>query len=388
MFPSIYLNCSDAPQALYPQIKKLLLFTDEVHIMNPNPLLLEKYGQISPGEFLKLCGDGHNGEQSAIRPMCRESFIDKTLRRNRVDLASQDYDDTFFKHLSVICKESGRILDEASYEPARLWTAETFTGLGEKSFKNIASLTQQWLKYIPSNRVARMHSVAEACGKSLEWIFVDTIHQELYLKANSGAKEHTPTPIDAQALMYLNALETSKVSRNFVAMPSFSTDRSQKLIALINELFPIDMWTHEQLSQASADDIFAFRRQHRREIDTLTNEIWDRAWREHRDPIEVGRDYANEREEEIKSVVRKVIAGAPLLAHLIDLVAGNYFEVIRALSDVGELLAVYEFLPRVQSAVNSSVRHLAPGERKIVFSSYLFLDTIGQVRDRPPNQVF
>jgi len=77
MFPSVYLNCSDAPQALYPQIKKLLLFTDEVHIMNPNPILLEKHGNISPGDFLTLCGDSRTGEPPAIRPICCESFLYK-----------------------------------------------------------------------------------------------------------------------------------------------------------------------------------------------------------------------------------------------------------------------------------------------------------------------
>lgn len=379
MFPSIYLNCSDAPDALYPHLKKLLLFAREVHIMNANPVLLEERAGINSTDFLRLCTfDSRTEQPPAIHPICRKSFIDKELRKDRADLVNDEFDETFYSCLSALCGPRGRILDKNSYSRANHATEDVFKEIGDAQFGHIESLSKSWLDQLPRNRRDRMLSVADRERRQLEWIFVDTVYQELVVKDCSGADEHAPAPMDVEALMFLNAIFPSKSAQNKLIFPSEKVNWEQ-VRDLIDGLFPRDAFSSEQLLEMSAEQIFSFRHRHSAELGKLYTSILKRARDEDRIPFEVAKHYARDAKEDLETLVSNIETGVNVAIALGSLfAAGPWAAALGYFSSAAAMLGIRTYFPRVQSEMTYRIaRHLAPNDKKIIFSSCLFQETIG-----------
>jgi len=376
MFPSIYLNCSDAPDALYPHLKKLLLFTSEVHIMNPHPGLLAERARITPGTFLDLCnGDPRTGHAPVIRPICRDTFVDRERRKARVDWADDpDLDKPFMARIENLCNASGRLLGEADYLQANAITKDTFERLGEEQHTFLGSMAQKWLDSLPENRRARFVSVAERYKREIPWIFVDTVYQELGLKRRSGAREHAPAPLDVQAVMYLHPVPPGTNSLTFPPEPA----RWQQMKELIDGLFPRDTMSPEQLSEMTAADIFHFRDQNRSELERLY-ELVSLAFQQGRHPLDLARLHVRDQIQDIEAWVTKVEAGTASVLTLLSMLAGPLAGFAGAVGSAGTLLALRCFFPRVQRELTyRAARHLPWTERRVIFSSCIFSEALGR----------
>lgn len=383
MFRSLYLNCSDDPNALYRHLKKLLLFNDRIHIMNPRFDLIEEQAGIKPHQFIHLCKNNSKSDgRGLIVPIFRENFINNSLRVERADLSKIDFDAGFYSRLEEVAAREGRILDESTYKHAHAVTDRTLSMCSEEDLANVTTSAHKWLASMPVNRQERMLSIMKRDNRSLEWMHVDSYYQEIYVYKRSDAEEHAPTSMDFDFSLEIGKISRGMEFENRVYYPHRHVD-PDNILELLDDLFPSSKLSEDDVSGMTVFDIMDFHQAHMQEIKKI-NDLLQEAKRQRRSYGEALSEHATNLKQEIDGLMAKFECSVGFLVTFAPLALPGSLTPsvalttsISALSYVATLYALKAFIPQFTSRVRHGVANsnLIQGN-EILYSSNIFLNKI------------